>query len=105
MRRRARRPRRVLRPPLGSSGAAQPSSRPGKPHSYPQNANPTKIATGFIWPARLASQGVTEWFLVPFFVIDEAVGRIKDGSITDYVYDPKAAKLVKAGEVTSKERA
>jgi hypothetical protein len=37
-----------------------------------------------------------EWFLVPFFVIDEAVGRIKDGSITDYVYDPKAARLVKA---------
>lgn len=36
-----------------------------------------------------------EWFLVPLFVIDEAVARIKDGSITDYVYDPKAAKLVK----------
>jgi hypothetical protein len=40
-----------------------------------------------------------EWFLVPFFVIDEAVGRIKDGSITEYVYDPKAAKLVKVGNV------
>lgn len=37
-----------------------------------------------------------EWFLVPLFVIDEAVARIKDGSITDYVYDPTAAKLVKA---------
>ncbi|MBK6556333.1 MAG: GIY-YIG nuclease family protein [Comamonadaceae bacterium] len=37
-----------------------------------------------------------EWFLVPLFVIDEAVARIKDGSITDYVYDPSAAKLVKA---------
>lgn len=37
-----------------------------------------------------------EWFLVPLFVIDEAVARIKDGSITGYVYDPKAAKLVKA---------
>lgn len=37
-----------------------------------------------------------EWFLVPLFVIDEAVGRIKDGSITDYVYDPQAARLVKA---------
>ncbi|KDD88764.1 T5orf172 domain protein [Bordetella bronchiseptica MBORD678] len=36
-----------------------------------------------------------EWFLVPLFVIDEAVARIKDGSITGYVYDPKAAKLVK----------
>jgi hypothetical protein len=37
-----------------------------------------------------------EWFLVPLFVIDEAVTRIKDGSITGYIYDPKAAKLVKA---------
>lgn len=37
-----------------------------------------------------------EWFLVPRFVIDEAVERIKDGSITEYVYDPAAAKLVKA---------
>jgi len=36
-----------------------------------------------------------EWFLVPLFVIDEAVTRIKDGSITDYIYDPGAAKLVK----------
>lgn len=37
-----------------------------------------------------------EWFLVPLFVIDEAVARIKDGSITGYIYDPSAAKLVKA---------
>lgn len=37
-----------------------------------------------------------EWFLVPLFVIDEAVERIKDGSIFDYVYDPGSAKLVKA---------
>lgn len=36
-----------------------------------------------------------EWFLVPLFIIDEAVTRIKDGSITGYVYDPKAAELVK----------
>lgn len=36
-----------------------------------------------------------EWFLVPLFVIDETVARIKDGSITGYVYDPEAAKLVK----------
>lgn len=36
-----------------------------------------------------------EWFLVPLFVIDEAVARIKDGSITGYVYDPGAAQLVK----------
>lgn len=37
-----------------------------------------------------------EWFLVPLFIVDEVVERIKDGSITKYVYDPKAAKLVKA---------
>lgn len=35
-----------------------------------------------------------EWFLVPLFVIDEAVQRIKDGTITDYVYDPLEARLV-----------
>lgn len=36
-----------------------------------------------------------EWFLVPLFVIDEAVEKIRDGSITGYVYDPKAAALVR----------
>jgi hypothetical protein len=36
-----------------------------------------------------------EWFLVPLFVVDEAVERIRDGSITQYVYDPEAAGLVK----------
>ncbi|MDE0330701.1 MAG: GIY-YIG nuclease family protein [Nitrospinae bacterium] len=34
-----------------------------------------------------------EWFLVPLFAIDEAVEKIKDGSITDYAYDPSSAKL------------
>ena len=34
-----------------------------------------------------------EWFLVPLFVIDEAVSRIKDGTITDYQYDPGTASL------------
>ena len=36
-----------------------------------------------------------EWFLVPIQVIDEAVERIRDGSITDYIYDPTTARLVK----------
>lgn len=36
-----------------------------------------------------------EWFLVPRFVIDDAVERIKDGTITDYTYDPRTAQLVK----------
>ena len=35
-----------------------------------------------------------EWFMVPLFVIDEAVERIRDRSIVDFTYDPKAAKLV-----------
>lgn len=34
-----------------------------------------------------------EWFLVPLFAVDEAVEKIKDGTITSYVYDPKAASL------------
>lgn len=35
-----------------------------------------------------------EWFLVPLHVIDEAVARIRDGSITRYVYDTASASLV-----------
>ncbi|MDA8328729.1 MAG: GIY-YIG nuclease family protein [Betaproteobacteria bacterium] len=34
-----------------------------------------------------------EWFLVPLHVIDEAVQRIRDGSITEVVYDPAMARL------------
>ncbi len=35
-----------------------------------------------------------EWFLVPLFVVDEAVERIKNGTIMEYIYDPKTASLV-----------
>jgi T5orf172 domain. len=35
-----------------------------------------------------------EWFLVPLFVIDEAIEKIRDGTITGYVYDLKSARLV-----------
>jgi hypothetical protein len=35
-----------------------------------------------------------EWFLVPLYAIDEAVDKIKDGTITSLVYDPKSAALV-----------
>ncbi|MFL1461830.1 GIY-YIG nuclease family protein [Roseococcus sp. DSY-14] len=34
-----------------------------------------------------------EWFLVPLFAVDEVVEKIKDGTITSYVYDPKTASL------------
>lgn len=36
-----------------------------------------------------------EWFQVPLFVIDEAIERIRDGSITEYKYDPARASLVR----------
>lgn len=35
-----------------------------------------------------------EWFLVPLFVINEAVERIKDGSISGYRYDPDSAMFL-----------
>lgn len=35
-----------------------------------------------------------EWFLVPLHTIDEAVEKIKDGTITNYLYEPKRAQLV-----------
>jgi hypothetical protein len=37
-----------------------------------------------------------EWFLVPLYVVDEAIEKIKTGTITDYAYDPQEACLVKA---------
>jgi len=35
-----------------------------------------------------------EWFLVPLFAINDAVEKIKDGTIAGFVYDPTQAKLV-----------
>lgn len=37
-----------------------------------------------------------EWFLVPLFVINEVVEKIRDGTILDFKYDPKAAAIVRA---------
>ena len=34
-----------------------------------------------------------EWFLVPLPVIDQAVAKIQDGTITDYIYDPQGSCL------------
>ncbi len=34
-----------------------------------------------------------EWFLVPLFVIDEMVEKIKDGTVSDYYYDPTSVLL------------
>lgn len=38
----------------------------------------------------------TEWFLVPFQVIDEAIQKIKDGTIGNFRYDAETASLVPA---------
>jgi len=35
-----------------------------------------------------------EWFLVPIFIIDEVVERIKDGTLSKYKYDTKSVSLV-----------
>lgn len=35
-----------------------------------------------------------EWFLVPLPAIDDAVEKIKDGTISSYIYDPKSARLI-----------
>lgn len=43
-----------------------------------------------------------EWFLVPINVINEAVERIRDGSITELVYDRASASLVKLDERKSR---
>ena len=37
-----------------------------------------------------------EWFLVPLFVVDDAIEKIKNGTITGYTYDPKTASLTRA---------
>ena len=40
-----------------------------------------------------------EWFLVPLFVIDEAVEKIKDGTLVEYVYDVGSARLMERGAI------
>lgn len=35
-----------------------------------------------------------EWFLVPLFIIDEVVEKIKEGTLGEYRYDPKEVKLI-----------
>ncbi len=36
-----------------------------------------------------------EWFLVPVFIIDEVVEKIKDNTLSNYKYDIESACLVK----------
>jgi predicted methyltransferase len=44
------------------------------------------------WPHGIGPQNIM--FLVPLNVTDEAVQRIRDGSITGIVHDPTSARLV-----------
>src|SRR5260221_14173294 len=39
-----------------------------------------------------------EWFLVPLFVIDEVVEKIRASTISNFKYDPKSASLVEAAD-------
>lgn len=39
-----------------------------------------------------------EWFLVPLPVVEEVVERIKDGSISDYVFDMETASMKRRGK-------
>lgn len=43
-----------------------------------------------------------EWFLVPLYAVDDAVAKIKDGTIGNYVYDVESAKLVPYKEAREK---
>jgi hypothetical protein len=42
-----------------------------------------------------------EWFLVPITAIDEAVERIRDGTITQYKYDPRSASLTSTNQMSA----
>ena len=42
-----------------------------------------------------------EWFLVPVGAIDDAVDKIREGTITNYTYDPTAACLVERRPATA----
>ena len=77
------------------------------------NINRTKLENlihKFFDPARLEIQITDrfghpviprEWFLVPLFAIDEAVEKIKDGTIGDYLYDIENARIVARSEKPS----
>ena len=63
-----------------------------------------KVIHKFLQPARLNIEindrfgrpvTVREWFLVPIFIIDQLVTKVKDGTLKDYYYDPASASLRK----------
>lgn len=70
------------------------------------NINRSKIESlihKFLSPARLNIEitdrfghlvTAREWFLVPLFIIDEMVTQIIEGTISNFYYDPQAAKIL-----------
>ena len=34
-----------------------------------------------------------DWYLVPFFIIEEAIEKIKDGTISSVIYNPKTVSF------------
>lgn len=73
------------------------------------NINPSKLEKlihRIFDPARLEIEIIDrfgkaikpkEWFLVPLGVIEEAIEKIQDGSISDYIYEPEQARLKRVG--------
>ena len=45
-----------------------------------------------------------EWFLVPLFIVDEVVDKIKEGTIGDFAYDIASAKLVSRDEMSKAKK-
>jgi hypothetical protein len=40
-----------------------------------------------------------EWFLVPLYVIDEAIEKVRAGTIAEYIYDPEKASLIESSSL------
>lgn len=53
---------------------------------------PARVDAWFERTGRLATKA-QEWFVVPFSVIDEAIGLIENEAIVNYEYDPQSASL------------
>ena len=39
-----------------------------------------------------------EWFLVPFTVIEDAIQKLMEGTISDFRYEPETAKIINSSE-------
>lgn len=48
-----------------------------------------------VYDAERVEHQPREWFIVPFGIVEQIIARIMDGSIVDYVYNPKLQCLEK----------